>query len=281
MKFSLQTTEKTAYCEGWKTNATTFRKQGCYAWMAEQLQPYKPVRVLDVGCGTGEGLAALLATSTRSIVAIEENFDCIKAAKRYLIDLGYAVKTIPRIGYVEHPDGRHDIFVINQNGIIEEGPSVTLVHADPLLVDEDEPLRKFFDSTLKFDAVTIWLSGTYQCRKTCKALDVLRISKPGEYRYYLLKMTYKIADRILKPGGVLHVVNRGLVPDTDKIKKRAIDDYKERAPVTSLCLSDFAYKEYTEPIAKGIKMAPDPSAEKSFTDDGRRAMHSIISKKPV
>ncbi len=154
MEFHLLTMEKRLYCEHWKTNAATFHKQGCYAWMAEQLQPYKPIRVLDVGCGTGEGLAALLATSTRSIVAIEENFDCIKAAERNLIDLGCSVKTIPRIRYVEHPDGGHN-FMIDQNGVIEEGPSVTLVHADPLLVDKDKPLRKFFDSTPKFDAVTI------------------------------------------------------------------------------------------------------------------------------
>ncbi|MFC1604984.1 hypothetical protein ACFL5F_08155 [Planctomycetota bacterium] len=59
-----------------------------------------------------------------------------------------------------------------------------------------------------------------------------------------------------------------------------IDTYKEWAPVTSLCVSDFAYKEYTEPTENGIRMARDPSAEKSGTDDGRRAMLSIISKKP-
>lgn len=244
--------------------------------MAEQLQSYKPIRVLDVGCGTGEGLAALLTISTRSIVAIEENFDCIKAAERNLIDLGYSVKIIPRIVYVEHPDGRHD-FWINLNDVIEEGPSVTLVHADPLLVDKDEPLRMFFDSTPKFDAVTIWLIGTYQCRKTCKALDGFRISNPREYRLHLQNKIYEIADCILKPGGVLHVVDRGLVPDTDKIKNMLIDAHKEQASVTSLCVSDFAYRVYTEPTANGIKTILDPSEDKSVTGGG---MHSIISKKP-
>jgi protein-L-isoaspartate O-methyltransferase len=82
--------------------------------------------VLDVGCGTGEGLAALLAISTRSIVAIEENFDCIETAERSLIDLGYSVKTIPRLGYIEHPDGRHELELVKGEAI-EEGPSVTLV----------------------------------------------------------------------------------------------------------------------------------------------------------
>ena len=279
MKFSLQTTEKTAYCEGWKTNATTFRKQGCYAWMAEQLQPYKPIRVLDVGCGTGEGLAALLATSIRSIVAIEENFDCIKAAERNLNDLGYSVKTIPRIKYFEHPDGISDC-IIDQNGVIEEEPSVTLVHADLRLVDMDKPLREFFDSTPKFDAVTIWLIGTTEWKKTYEALDGLRISNAEEYRLHLQNKIYKIADRILKPGGVLHVVDRGLVPDTDKTKNICIDSHKEQASKTSLCVSDFAYKVYIEPTANGIRMFRDPSGEQSVTDDGRRALLSIISKKP-
>ncbi len=65
--------KKAQYCKGWKINATTFQEQECYTWMAEQLRQYKPIRVLDVGCGTGEGLAALLAGSTRTIVSLEEN----------------------------------------------------------------------------------------------------------------------------------------------------------------------------------------------------------------
>ncbi len=70
------------------------------------------------------------------------------------------------------------------------------------------------------------------------------------------------------------------MPDTDKIKNEVIDTYKRWAPETSLCFSDFAYKEYTEPTANGIRMSRDPSAEELPTDDGRRAMLSLISKKP-
>ena len=274
MKFCLHTREKTRYCEGWKTNATTFQKQGCYAWMAEQLQPYAPVRVLDVGCGTGEGLAALLATSTRSIVTIEENFDCMKAAERYLVELGYSVRTIPRIGYVEHSGGRHEL-VIDQDAIIEEGPPITLVHADLLLTDVDTPLHTFLYSIPNFDAVTIWLMGTFKWRETCKTLDRLRIGSPMEYRLHTQNRTYEIADGILKPGGVLHVVDRGKVPDTDEIKNMIIDVHRDHASATSLCVSDFSYRVYTEPIAHGVRMIRDPA-----TENAGSAMHSIILRKP-
>ena len=71
------------------------------------------------------------------------------------------------------------------------------------------------------------------------------------------------------------------MPDTDEIKNGVIDNYKERAPVTSLCVSDFAYKEYVEPKTGAISMTRVPSAEALVPDDGRQAMISIISKKPV
>jgi len=279
MEYPLHTKEKTLYCEYWKINATTFQKQGCYTWMAEQLKPYEPIRVLDVGCGTGEGLATLLEDSTRSIVAIEENFICIKAAERYLIDLGYSVKIIPRICYDENPDGRHGL-VIDQDEVIEEGQFITLVHADLFFVNQDKPLRKFFDSTQKFDAVTLWLIGTLRMRKTCKALDSFNFSSSYQYRHYIQKKTCEIADDILRPGGVLQVVNRGLVPDTEEIRNNVIDVLKEMASETSLCVSDFTYREYEEPKARGISMTRDPSAEELLPDDGRRAMFSTILKKP-
>jgi hypothetical protein len=141
------------------------------------------------------------------------------------------------------------------------------------LADIDEPLRKFFDSTPKFDAVTIWLSGTTEWKKTYEALDGNEANSSEEYRYHLQKKTHEIADCILKPMGVLHVIDRGPMPDTDKIKNTIIDYHKEQTSETSLCFSDFDYKEYTEPTANGIRMTRVP-------DDGRGAMHSIISKKP-
>ena len=96
-----------------------------------------------------------------------------------------------------------------------------------------------------------------------------------EYRLRTQNKTYEIADCILKPGGVLHVVDRGVVPETDEIKSIIIDRHKDQASVTSLRFSEFAYRLYTEPTAHGISMIH--TSGESATGG---AMHSIISRKP-
>src|SRR5947207_465711 len=48
------------YIQSWRTSADSIEKQGGYRWMAEQVLCEKPARLLDIGCGVGHGLAALL-----------------------------------------------------------------------------------------------------------------------------------------------------------------------------------------------------------------------------
>jgi ubiquinone/menaquinone biosynthesis C-methylase UbiE len=51
--------EKSEYEYNWARNATSYSDQGCYDWMAKQLDTLQPRKVFDVGCGTGEGLLVL------------------------------------------------------------------------------------------------------------------------------------------------------------------------------------------------------------------------------
>ena len=277
-RINLHTDEKTRYCSHWQNNASTFLDQGCYEWMAEQLTPHSPKRVLDIGCGTGEGILALLAAGVETIVAFEENFDCIKETEEKLISRGHAVNVVPRIGYDEGADGRHDL-IIDQDSSIEETATITLVHADILLHQVDVPLAAFLKSTEPFDAVTIWLMGTYDMRRTCRALDPLNLVDHKDYRLRVQNLAYEIADEVLEAGGVFQAVDRGLMPDTENLRSMAFKMHEEQASVTSLKVSDFAYRSYTEPTERGVSMTGLVTENPSLVDDGRRAMHSMISFK--
>ena len=71
--------------------------------------------------------------------------------------------------------------------------------------------RKRHTETAKsFDAVTLWLSGTFNMRKTARILNSLEMEKPSDYRRLLQDRAYRFADRILKDGGVFQIVDRGV-----------------------------------------------------------------------
>jgi len=279
MQLPLHIDEKTQYCEYWQHNAAAFEEQECYSWMSEQLLPYSPARILDIGCGTGEGIAALLSRGAKSVVCLEENFDCIKATESKLSALGHNVTVIPRLGYDVGPDGRHSL-VVEQDEEIEEGDEITLIHADPFLIGGDRPLTRYLEGANSFDAVTIWLIGTYMMRQTCRTLDGLPIEDPKGYRLLLQNRIYELADRVLRIGGVLHIVDRGAIPDVATMTDMAYKLHREQAETTSLKVTEFAYIPYVEPSGKRIGMTDLVTDNPEIVDNGTRSMQSIISIKP-
>ena len=89
---------RTPYAKQWQTNSENFNKQDCYRWMANLLKPYNPTRILDIGCGTGTGLLALLAElPTASILSIDENSKCISITKNNLQSIRIDVTILNRI----------------------------------------------------------------------------------------------------------------------------------------------------------------------------------------
>ena len=246
--------------------------------MAQQLVPHSPRRILDIGCGTGEGILALLDIGVETIVALEENFACIKSTEMKLLAQGLDVTVLPRIGYAEGYDGRHDL-IIDQESAIMEAPPITLIHADLLLHQVDSPLTNFLRNVESFDAVTIWLMGTYDMRRTCRALDPLNLEDHKDYRLRVQNLAYEVADKLLKPGGAFQTVDRGLVPDTEYLRSMLFKMHEEQASVTSLKVSDLEYLRYNEPTDRGVSMTGLVTENPNLTDNGRRAMNSMISIK--
>src|SRR4051794_35172571 len=72
------------YAEEWAANAEHYRRQGLYTDLAaELLEAGRIRRVLDIGCGRGEGLEALLnemPPDERLVIGVDENPACLAAA---------------------------------------------------------------------------------------------------------------------------------------------------------------------------------------------------------
>lgn len=277
MRLPLSTTEKAEYRDHWSSNATHYEKQGCYDWMAQQLRPLAPKRILDIGCGTGEGLLALLSAYSPTIIALEENADCIRHSCDVVAAAGFEVEPIYRLGYQEYHDGSHDMH-FDQTRIVT-AQQVTLVHADTL-VDDPEMLR-FLEASAPFDAITVWLIGTYMMRRTCRNISNLRIADANEYRLRVQNRAYRWADRLLRPGGWLQVVDRGEPPGTQSLEEDLFDSHRDQAKTTSLEVFDVTYRQYTEPVDRGIRMVASLGTSGRVADLTTLAMFSILSCKPA
>jgi protein-L-isoaspartate O-methyltransferase len=75
------------YAQNWASNAQSYQSQGLYSALAKELVAAGGVcRVLDIGCGLGHGLQALMAEipTDRLIIGIDENPECLSEAANRL-----------------------------------------------------------------------------------------------------------------------------------------------------------------------------------------------------
>lgn len=276
MKLPCSTLEKREYARHWSNNAEHFKSQDCYSWMAAKLAPLAPKKILDVGCGTGQGIAALMEQFCPQIVSLEENADCIKAAAERLRTQKYSVNAILRVGYEEHSDGSH--YMHFDQTLIDSKSPITLLHADVLMNDPE--MLRFINNSGPFDAVTIWLIGTYMMRANCRNLASLNIQSASDYRLHVQNRIYELAHQVLRPGGYLHVVDRGLPLDTHERFNQVLLAHREQAEPTDLEVFDVTWRDYAEPTNWGVKMVANPDSNGQFPDTSSLAMISVLSRKP-
>lgn len=268
------------YNRNWQKNSAHYAEQGCYDWMASLLKPYSPGLILDIGCGDGSGIRSLLSMPSDrrvQVVSLEENSECIDTARSRLSRDGYEVSAVKRLHSIDRGDKKHVLGI--ESGCLGEICRVTLIEADVLL--DDEELFSFLFGLPKFDAVTVWLVGTHLARQNCINISPLKINSSAGYRLRVQNKVYELADKLLKPNGVLQVVDRCEVPSTEALKEDFIQAHCEQASVTSLKVNALEYLPYNEPESvRKIPMRPTIGKSGRLPDLSRKAMVSVISQKP-
>jgi SAM-dependent methyltransferase len=188
------------YAEGWKMTAGALEAGGHYAWMADLLggaTSAQGKRLLEIGTGTGEGTRALLDRGWR-VVSIDENVVCLRAAHDRC---GGSVlfRGSPR----EAAEGGYE--VAYSGGIPAGEAPVVFMEGDAI---GDDELTAALLAAGPFDAVTCWLLDAHAARLRESKVRAIGIRTADEYRIGVERLVYRLADKVLREGGVLHVVDR-------------------------------------------------------------------------
>jgi hypothetical protein len=190
------------YAETWKMTAAALEAGGHYTWMADLLGGTAGAaahgkRLLEIGTGGGEGLRMLLERGWRA-VSVDENVACLRAAHA-LCGGTVLFRGSPR----EAAEGAYAIAYAG--GVPMGEAAAVLVEGD---VIGDDELTAALIAAGPFDAVTCWLLDTHAARLRDERVRAIGMRSADEYRIGVQRLVYRLADRVLRAGGILHVVDR-------------------------------------------------------------------------
>jgi SAM-dependent methyltransferase len=267
---------QSVYAKNWVTAAKSHYEQQHYHWMAGILSRFKPARIFDVGCGSGHGLLALYAVLGQRIevVSIDDNQACLDVAYDTLSKANITTSVIKRLETRMTPQGYVQVGTKIKN---MPATQCTLIESD--LCNDD-----FIEDALVthglYDVVTIWLTGTHMMRPNHASVRQRNITSEGNHRLYVQNKLYEVADRILRHGGVLQIVDRGEAPTASLLREDALRAHREQASVTSLQVTDLEYRIYIEPKGTRTPIKFTPGTSGRMPKVYETAFVSIISIKP-
>lgn len=263
------------YANNWLHTADHHHKSGVYHWMAECLLPYSPKRILDIGCGSGHGLLALfeILPYIDELVSIDENGACIDIAIATLRSADIDPNVVRRLKTHATEAG----FVRLADEITQPlSGRCTLVESDIL---NDLSLQEALLQGEQVDAVTVWLTGTHMMRQYDANVMSMRIRSDGEHRLRVQNATYELANKILRVGGILRIVDRTEAPETDELRTDFMQAHREQASGTTLEVVDFQHHLSDEPTSTRTPMTVTPGRSGRIPVEFKAAVTSTISKK--
>ena len=258
------------YAEGWSQDAAAFEADGHYSWMCNFLEGFD--RILEVGCGDGRSTIEL-ARRKHSIISIDENPACLELASEKLAENGLEPKVIYR-GIQKGKMRSYDMVYAPLDVQVTAG-QVLLIESD---LFADPYLEDWLLSVGPIDAVACWLIGTYQGREGQRAFA--EVKSPGHYRLKIQNRLYELADKILRPGGRLHIIDRGEEHVSNEHNKDTIDSHTDQASVTSLKVSHEVESRPYKPIG-GVDTVFTPGLSGRIPEAMTPALISVFSEKPL
>ena len=244
------------YAKLWDASSLHHLESGIYHWLAEQLRPLAPKRILDIGCGTGQSLVALHEVLTEGVelVAIDENLACLDRAATVLRRHGADCRVKRRFFAERLTEYGYDYDV--EPMTVERGASDLLIEAD---VRNDPFLEAALKESGPFDAVTVWLIGSHVGRPHHVAVRRAGISNDAEYRLSVQNAVYELADRVLRSGGWLQVCDRGQTPTNSALVEDVLAAHRDQASVTSLVVQGLGHRPYEQPDGVAMVVTPGMS----------------------
>lgn len=274
-KESLLNSDRQEYAKKWSNvNASFFAEKGLYTWMATFLENYK--NIIEIGTGDGRG-TLVLAKSGHKILSIDENPFCLQLANDLLIKYGFNVLLLNR-EKITFNDSNYSISY-EEIGSIDTGNfDVVLIEGD---IINDNNLHNWLLATKPYDAIACWLIGTHTSRQYNKQVQYYNINSDQNYRLKNQNIIYEIAEYLLRSGGILHIVDRGEVPDSKLLQDDFLNSHKEQASVTSLEVTRLDWREYEEPNrTEAIQMVVAPPLSGRVPNLEKLALQSITAIKP-
>ena len=265
------------YLGEWRPNSENHQAQGDYEWMSSFLCGYE--KVLEIGVGDGRSTLSI-QKGGHAVIGIDENPACLIAAGEILKAAGLTVTTELR-GTVRVVDDHHYANSYTPPTSVIFAGSVALVEGDVLC---DPSLLTWLSNIAPFDAVICWLMGTHGARKEGVDTAVSRqaCGDPSLYRLQVQNAIYTLADRVLRPGGILHIVDRGEAANEDYLKQDILDAHREQAEPTTLQVEALDYRLLPAmDVPNGIEMRRSPGLSGRIVEHFEPALLSVISRKPM
>lgn len=277
------------YAEEWSVSASSFAEKGHYDWMASFL-PKKGV-VLEVGVGAGHSTEAI-SRIARSVVGVDENPICVQAANSHLLRAGVRCEAVSRQSLNPARDGHYDLGH-KKIEVAPLDPGVLLLEGD-LAPDPSSPnrcvdrnLESWLRSLGRIDAVACWLVGTHSHRHANLAVAKRGVSSSGNYRLFVQNFVYELADQLLRPGGILHIVDRGFDLASDAaLRADVLAGHISQASVTTLEVDTKLKQRQYDEVTGGTAMVWTPPAlgstrtAKPPQPQDQHFFTSIIARKP-